>query len=73
MNSESGREARQMNSESGREALDLFQRWNRAKREGPAATRRRPTPAAKRNAGDGPIPSPCAEAGSVRACVRTHS
>ena len=33
MNSESGREARQMNSESGREALDLLQRWKQKNSE----------------------------------------
>ena len=38
MNSESGREARQMNSESGPEALDLLQRWKQKNSEsGPEA------------------------------------
>ena len=64
-----------MNSESGREARapEPAPLPTRAKREGPAATRRRPNPVEKRNAGDGPILSPCAAAGDVRAYVRTHS
>ena len=37
------------------------------------ATRRRPNPVEKRNTGDGPILSPCAAAGDVRAYVRTLS
>ena len=41
--------------------------------EGSATTRRRSSPAGKRNGGDGPILSPCAAADSVRACVRTQS
>ena len=45
----------------------------RAKRGGPTANRRRPNPVEKRNTGDGPILSPRAAAGSVRARVRTHS
>ena len=42
-------------------------------RGGQPTTRRRSSPAGKRNTGDGPILSPCAAAGSVRACVRTQS
>ena len=44
-----------------------------AKQEGSATTRRRSSPAGKRNGGDGPILSPCAAAGSVCARTRTHS
>ena len=41
--------------------------------EGSATTRRRSSPAGKRNGGDGPILSPSAAAGSVRARMRTQS
>ena len=38
-----------------------------------SSPRARGRPAGKRNGGDGPILSPCAAAGSVRACMRGHN
>ena len=43
-----------------------------AKQEGSATTRRRSSPAGKRNGGDGPILSPCAAADRC-ACVRADT
>ena len=60
-----------------RSVLDLL----RSAAMTPAATsqargvksRRRSSPAGKRNGEDGPILSPCAAAGSVRACARADT
>ena len=50
----------------GPSVLDLL--WSAAMtQEGSTTTRRRSSPAGKRNGGDGPILSPSAAAGSVRA------
>ena len=69
-----------MNSKSGSEAPSILNLLRSAAttptnlgqaRGGPAATRRRPSPAEQRNTGDEPILSPCAQQGGV--CVHADT